>query len=122
MNPSIFNAFKNENLSPSLILIKRIGQTAILAAVVGIIITQIQQGEQGGTLLATIASWLIGVGFLVGIICFAVIGISSIERTKTNTATQAVRKSISKLFLYIYLPAFIITALLIVIFVLPRYL
>ena len=121
MNSALLDIFKNENLTAPIIICKRIGQVAFSLTLIYIVITQFNQGKVGGSPFLDAIAWVAGIGFMVGILCFAIVGLYSLGKNKTNNTAQAVGKSFLKIFLYMYLPAIIIGAVLVFIFVLPRY-
>ena len=121
MNPAIFEFINNEHLSKPLRIVKLIGKGCLLCSFVGIGIIQLNQGKMGGTPLLDFTTWIIAWGFILGFICFAVVGLVSLNITKNNSTAQAALQSLKKIFLYMFLPAIVITLILVVIFVLPRY-
>jgi len=121
MNPSVFDNFKNENLSTPLIVLKRIGQVSFGAAALGFVIFQFNGGQTGGNALLDSTNAVAGYGLLLGIVCFAIVGLVALGRGSKKTSTaHAAGRSLKKIFLYMYLPAIIITILLTLIFILPR--
>lgn len=121
MHPSSFNFLDNKNLSPRFIIVKRIGQFGMIVALAGISVFQFNGGNIAETPLLGIVPGLVAGGLVVSMICFAILALASSGKTKTNSTARAMGRSFLKVSLYIYLPAFIIAAILIVIFVLPRY-
>ena len=121
-NTPLLDHFKNENLSPKLLLLKRLGVIGAIIAAAGLfIIMQLNGGKVGGTLFQDIVSDATAIGALVAIVSFVIIAMASAGKTKSNTATQAIGRTLLKTFLYMLLPAIIITFILVAIFILPRY-
>jgi len=119
MKPVLFDIFKNENLTLPMLILKRIGQVGFSLLLLSVIIVQLNQGKAEGSLLLDIAVWAGGTGFFVGIACFAIVGLFSLGKNKKNSTIQAVGGSFLKVFLYIFLPAIIITAIITFTVVLP---
>jgi hypothetical protein len=106
----ISNGFKNTNLSKPMIVVKYVGQLSLLVFALSFVIIQANGNEVGGTPLLDIASATGGYTFLLGIICLVIVAASVL----------GVKNTISKVFLYMFLPAIILTAILVVVFVLPN--
>lgn len=121
MNPVIFEIFKNENLTKPLVVLKRIGQVGVFIAALGVAIIQLNKGVMGGTPVLDFISFATGWGFIVAMICFAIVGLVSMGKTKHNNTAQAMGRTLLKIFLYLFLPAIIITLILVFAFILPRY-
>lgn len=117
----VFDIFKNDNLPTPMIIVKRLGQIGFIATAVGIIAIQMNNGEVGGGWVHSVASAITAYGFIIGIVCFAIVAAYSSGKSKASTTTQAIGGSLLKVLLYIFLPAIIVTLLLIVIFGLPQY-
>ena len=121
-NTPLLDHFKNENLSPKLLLLKRSGVVGAIIAAAGLfIIMQLNGGKVGGTPFQDVVSDATAIGALVAIVSFVIIAMVSTGKTKSNTATQAIGRTLLKTFLYMLLPAIIITFILVAIFILPRY-
>ncbi len=112
MNPAIFENFKDQNLSRPLIILKRVGQVSFGVMALGIVIAQLNQGKVGGNPFLDFIAFASFWGFLVGILCFAIVGLATLGKTKNNTTFQAMGKALLKIFLFIFLPAIIITIIL----------
>lgn len=122
MYQSLFDIFKNENLTQPLLALKRIGKICLILAAIGIGIIQISGEQIGGSVYLDIATRFAGIGFLAGMVCFSVIALYSLSKARAQQTTHsAIASGFKKMFLYIYLPAIIITIILVVLFVLPRY-
>ncbi len=122
MYQSLFDIFKNENLTQPLLALKRIGKICLILAAIGIGIIQISGEQIGGSVYLDIATRFAGIGFLAGMVCFSVIALYSLSKTRAQQTTHsAIASGFKKMFLYIYLPAIIITIILVILFVLPRY-
>jgi len=121
MHPAIFNYFKNENLSPLLIIVKRIGQAGMLIGFIGVATMQFNEGKIEETPFFNMFPNLIGWSFVIGLACLAIVGMYALGKTKNNNTAQAMGRTFLKVFLYMYLPAIIITFVLAMIFLVPRY-
>lgn len=122
MYQSLFEIFKNENLTPPLLVLKRIGKVCLVLAAIGIGIIQIGGGQIGGSVYLDIATKFAGIGFLAGMVCFSVIALFSLGKARAQQTTHsAIASGFKKMFLYIYFPAIIMTIILVILFVLPRY-
>lgn len=121
MNPGIFDNFKNENLTPLMIVLKRIGQVCLFILAACVLVTQLNHGQVGGTPFLDSMVWAGGFSFFVGIACFAIVGLYSLGKSKNNNTVQATGKSLLKILLLIYVPAIVITAILTFTIILSRY-
>lgn len=106
----VFDMFNNSNLTTPMVIVKRIGQIGFIATAAGVLAIQPY----------SIASAAVAYGFIIGMICFAVVAAYSSGKNKTTTTARAIGGSLLKVLLYIFLPA-IITLLLVLIFGLPQY-
>jgi amino acid permease len=122
MSPKIFDIFKNENLPKPLLIIKRLGSAVMALCLVGVGMIQFTQDEDHSTEVYNILYSLVAWSFFVSVLCFAAIAITTVGKTKNTSIMQSVGNTMSKVFLYMFLPAILLTIVLIVVFTLPRYL
>jgi heme/copper-type cytochrome/quinol oxidase subunit 2 len=112
----VFDIFKNNNLTTPMVIVKRIGQIGFIATAAGVLAIQLGSGW-----VYSIASAIMAYGFIIGMICFAIVAAYSSGKNRASTTAQAIGGSLLKVLLYIFLPAIIITLLLVLIFGLPQY-
>ena len=117
MNPKSFDNFKNENLAKTLIMVNRIGQACFAITALAVVSLQLFPDVDLLGLFGSIAGWTL----LIGIACFTIIGLAVLNKTNKNTAMQSTLTTLRKIFLYMFLPAMLLTAVLVLIFVVPRY-
>lgn len=122
MYESLVNMFKNENLSPALLAIKRVGQFGFALFPISIGIFQMNGGQVEGNSYVDIAAWLLRIGLVIGIICFSTIVLDSLRNPKGgNDARRSFLTGFKKIVLFMYLPAIVLATILVILFVLPRY-
>lgn len=122
MYQSLFDMFKNEHLTPAMRAVKFVGQLCLVVAAIGVAAIQLNGGKLTDDPFMSVMSGFAGIGFMAGIVCFAIVGLFALGKGNGTSKTHsALGKGFAKIFLYIYLPAIIGTIILTVLFVLPRY-
>jgi len=106
----IAEGYKNKNLSKPLIVIKYIGQFGFIVAIIGVGILQYNRSEVAGTPFLETVSSLTAFGVLTGIISLVIVALG----------VMGIKNTFVKVFMYMFLPAIIITIILTIIFILPR--
>ncbi len=106
----ISEGFKNANLSKPMIAFKYIGQLGLVIFALSVVVIQANDGKTSESPLLDAASLVGGYGFIVGLLCLIIVAISVL----------GLKNTVSKIFLYMFLPAIILTAILVVVFVLPN--
>lgn len=121
MNPGIFEFIKDEHLSKPLRVLKWAGKICMMISLMGIAIVQLNNGTMGNSSILDYFIRFTGWGLIAGILCFAFLGLISVGKTANNTSLQAIVHTLKKIFLYIFLPAIVITIFLTAVYILPRY-
>ena len=114
MNPAIFEFIKDEHLTKPFKIIKLIGKTCLAVSLVALIVAELALRKMGGGSYLDLASVVIGLGLIIGMICFAIVGLVSTGKTDNNSSSQAIVRSLKKVFLFLFLPAIVITMILFV--------
>lgn len=118
MNPSIFESIKDEHLNKPLRILKLIGKGCLVSSFVGIVVIQLNQGNVGGTPLLDFATKVIGWGFILAMICFAILGLVTLGKTRDNTTAQAIGRALKVISIYMFLPALVVALVLALLFIL----
>ena len=108
---NLSDSLANANLPALIIFFKYLGQAGFIAFALYFIVTQFYRGSTEGAPILDIASEVGKYGIIIGITSFIIVGLYVL----------GFRSAITKIFLYMFLPAIILTAILVYIFVLPQY-
>ncbi len=114
MHPRIFSFFRDESLPKPLRILKRLGQIGMWVFVVYAIVYQLNGNKFEGTPLLDTLRIIVSVAVFVSFGSFTIIAMFAAGKTSQNTMLQAIGRSLLKIFLYMFLPAIVITIILMV--------